>query len=113
MVAIAYAKNGELCRVNRIARAPIKRKSPALRIDVARRPVRQKLIIAALKVRSLRATGKDLNILQKVRCRITSGGIVCIESVITGKVEQQARFVGGLSAANHCNKDDGEEEQRQ
>src|ERR1039458_8300326 len=62
VIGISHAEDGKLSLVYRVARPPKERKRPALRIDVARRPIRKQLVVAALQIRTLRAAGKNLHV---------------------------------------------------
>src|SRR5580698_129681 len=67
VIGKADAEDGELGFVERISRAPEKRERTALRIDVAGRPIREQLIVAALKVGAADTVGKNFDITLVVR----------------------------------------------
>ena len=103
VVAVADAEDGEFGLVDRVARAPVEAERAALRVDVARSPVRKQLVVTALEVGAFNPSGKDPYVVEKVWLRFAAGGVICAEAVIARKVEQEARLIGGkLSVANNA-----------
>src|ERR1700733_9620054 len=84
VIGKADAEDWELGFVEGIARAPEKRECAALRIDVAGRPIREQLIVAALKVRAADTVGKNLDVALVVGDGIAARGVVGVEAVIAG-----------------------------
>ena len=62
------------------------------------RPVRHQLRVRAFKAGALCAVGNDLYVAEKVRLRVSAGGIVGGEFMIAGEVEEQSRFGRGRKA---------------
>ena len=89
MVGVAHAKDGELGLVHGIARAPVEGEGSALRVDIAGSPIGEQLIVAALQVGALGSAGKDLYVVEEVGHGIAAGGVVGVEAVIAGEIEQQ------------------------
>ena len=102
VVGVADAEDGELGLVDGIARAPVEGERAALRVDVAGRPVGEQLIVAALDVGALGAAGKDFDVGVEVGGGVAAGGVVGVEAVVAGEVEEQAGLFGvgvyGVSA---------------
>ena len=82
VVGKSDAEYWELGFVEWIVRAPEERKRAALRIDVARRPVGEQLIVATLNVGTTDAVGKNFDVALVVRDGIAAGGIVSVEAVV-------------------------------
>src|SRR5258708_30564770 len=101
MVSVGNPEDGKRGRIDRFARAPVERQRPALRVDISRSPVRQKLIVPALQVRALRAAGKNPYVLHEVRYRITARSEVGIEAPIARQIEKKAGLFCGLGRGKH------------
>src|ERR1700733_4685643 len=93
VVGIPNAKYRERRLVHVFMPAPIKRQRPALRIDISRRPVREQLVVTALYIRTLRSAGRDLHVGLIVRHRVATRGVVRLETVVAGEIEQQPRLL--------------------
>ena len=94
MVCKADAEDRKLGLIHRRTRAPEKRKRTALRVDIAGRPVREQLIVAALDVGAADAVGEDFDVFEIVGDGVAAGSVVGIEVVVAGKIEEQARLRG-------------------
>ena len=102
VIGVADAEDGELGLVDRLARAPVEGERTALRVDVAGRPVREELIVAALQVGALGAAGEDFHVVEEVGCGIAASGVVGVEAVIAGEVEEEAGFFRLLGRDLEC-----------
>jgi hypothetical protein len=94
VVGKADAEDREFGFVEGIARAPEERERAALRVDVAGRPVREQLIVAALDVGAADAVGKDFDVALVVGNGIAAGSVVGVEAVVAGEIEEQAGLGG-------------------
>ena len=83
-------KTGNSVSSTGIARAPEERERAALRVDVARRPVGEQLIVAALDVGAADAVGKNLDVVHVVGDGIAAGSVVGVEAVVAGEIKEQA-----------------------
>ena len=101
VIAVADAEDGKLGCVDRIARAPVEGERSALGVDVSRSPVGEQLVVAALQVRALRPAGKNFYVFQEVRVRVTAGGVVGVEAVVAGEVEEKAGLFRGFGRGQH------------
>ena len=102
VIAVANAKDGELSFSNRFARTPVEGECSALGVDVAGGPVGEQLVVAALEVGALRSAGKNFYVFQKVGGRIAASGVVGVESVVAGEVEEETGLFGGFGGGQHC-----------
>jgi hypothetical protein len=102
VIAVADAEDGEFCRIDGFAGAPVEGEGSALGVDVSWSPVGEKLVIAALQVRALCAAGKNFYVFEEVRDRVTPGGVVGVEAVVAGEVEEEAGLLCGFGRGQHC-----------
>ena len=101
VVGVADAEDGELGLVDGIAGAPVEVEGAALGVDVAGRPVGEKLLVAALEVGAFGTAGEDFYVGEVVRGGIAAGGVVGVEAVIGGEVEQEAGLFGWFGGGEY------------
>src|ERR1700722_3466627 len=106
VIGKADAEDGELGFIERIARAPEKGERASLRIDVSGRPVGKQLIVAALKVGAADTVRKNLDVALVVRDGIAARGVVGVEAVVAGEIEEQAGL-GGVGIGREDGGGDG------
>ena len=96
VVAVTDAEDGEGGGPHRLARSPEEGQRPALRVDVARRPVGEQLRVAAREPGALGPVGDHRHLVLVVGPRGAAGRVVGDEPLVAGQVEQQPGFGGAL-----------------
>ncbi len=93
MIAVTDAEYGKRSGPHRLARPPEERQRAALGIHVARGPVGEQFLVAALNIGTLCAAGKRLHLVIEVVGRRVASRIIGRQAAIAGKVEKQSWLV--------------------
>ena len=102
VVGVTDAEDWKRRRADRLARPPEERQRAPLRVNVASRPVREQLGVAALQAGPRCAVGDDGHLAREIRFRCAASRVVGRQPVRRREMEQQARLRAGGRGGCRC-----------